>query len=219
MEDQDKKQEVQEVTPAEASSTAFPKAITINRRTAIIIGCVIALGVLAFLSRGVFVAATVNGSPISRLSVIQELEKQGGKAALDGLITEKLITNEAANKGIVVNQAEVDEELKKIEAQVTAQGGTLADALAQQGMTEASLKQRVRVQQLLQKLLADKVAVTDEEVQKYIDDNKVTIPKDQEQAARDQLKDQMADQKLNEEAQVLITNLRNDAKINYYVSY
>ena len=216
MEDQNKKQEV---ASSEVSSTAFPKAITISRRTAIIIGCVIAFGVLAFLSRGIFVAATVNGSPISRLSVIEELENQGGKAALDALITEKLITNEAAKKGVAVTDAEIGEELQKIEAQVTAQGGTLAEALAQQGMTEASLKESIRTQTLVQKLLSDTVSVTDEEVGAYIADNEITLPAGQEQQIREQLKDQMADQKLQQEAQVLVTNLRNDAKIKYYVNY
>lgn len=186
----------------------------------IAIGVAVILVLVAlFFAKGIFVAATVNGSPISRLSIIQELEKRGGKSTLDALITEKLIENEAKAKGVAVTDAELDEELKKIEVQVTAQGGTLADALAQQGMTEESLKEQIRVQQLMQKLLADKIAVTDEEVQKYITDSKITIPKGEEETAKEQITDQLKDQKLNQEAQVFITNLRNSAKIKYYVNY
>ncbi|MFA5996816.1 MAG: hypothetical protein WC790_03850, partial [Candidatus Paceibacterota bacterium] len=51
-----------------------PQPLTIAIGVAIIL-IVISL----FFAKGLFVVATVNGSPISRLSVITELEKQGGK--------------------------------------------------------------------------------------------------------------------------------------------
>ena len=206
-------------TPQTPEEKKTPPMIKINVKTAVIIGSVIAIFAVLFLARGLFVAASVDGSPISRLSVVQELEKRGGKSTLDALITEKLIENAAKKQNITVTDAELAEEIKKIEAQVTGQGGTLEQALAQQGLTEASLKEQVRVQQLMQKLLADKVAVTDEEVQKYITDSKVTIPKGEEAKAKEQITDQLKDQKLQQEAQVFITNLRNDAKIKYYVNY
>jgi foldase protein PrsA len=209
----------QENVPVQETETKKPKTIKIDVRTAVIIGCVVAFFLVAFLARGYFVAATVNGSPISRLSVIQELEKQGGKTALDSLITQKLIENEANKQNIVVSEEELNAEMQKIEAQVTAQGGTLEQALAQQGMTVESLRNQVRIQQQMQKLLGDKVTVTDEEVQKYITDSKATIPAGEEESAKEQIRDQIRDQKLNQEAQVFITNLRNDAKIKYYVNY
>ena len=49
-------------------------------------------------SRGLFVVALVNGEPISRIEVIKALEKQGGKATLDSLVTKKLIAQEARSK-------------------------------------------------------------------------------------------------------------------------
>lgn len=198
---------------------AETKTIKINVKTAVIIGGIVAVLLMGFFARGLVIAATVNGSPISRLSVIEELEKQGGKSALDSLITQKLIENEAKKQNIAVSEEELNAEMQKIETQVTAQGGTLEQALAQQGMTVESLRNQVRVQQQMQKLLGDAVTVTDEEVQKYITDSKVTIPAGEEAAAKEQIRDQIRDQKLNQEAQVFITNLRNDAKIKYYVNY
>ena len=65
-----------------------------NKKTvvlAVIIGLIL---VALFYFKGTFVAATVNGSPISRLSVVSQLEKEGGKNVLDSLITEKLIESE-----------------------------------------------------------------------------------------------------------------------------
>src|SRR3990167_8103091 len=69
------------------------KQITISIKAAIVIGVIIVVGALAYRYKGLLVAATVNGSPISRFSVIEELEKKSGKATLDALIIQKLIAD------------------------------------------------------------------------------------------------------------------------------
>lgn len=204
---------------AQEVETKKPKMIKTNVKTAIITGGVVTFLLVAFFARGLVIAATVNGSPISRLSVVRELEKQGGKSVLDDFITEKLIENEARKKGTSVNDEEIDAEMEKVGEQISAQGGTLAEALAARGMSEASFRSEIRVQQELEKLLADKVAVTDEEIQKYITSNKITIPKSEQEKAKEQIREQLKNQKLNQEAQTLITNLRNAAKIKYYINY
>ncbi|MCR4330711.1 MAG: SurA N-terminal domain-containing protein, partial [Patescibacteria group bacterium] len=72
-----------------------------NKKTAILVIVIGLTLALLFYGKGVFVAATVNGSPISRLSVVQQLEKEGGKNTLDSLITERLIESEVKKMGIV----------------------------------------------------------------------------------------------------------------------
>jgi len=173
-----------------------------------------------FFAKGLFIAATLNGSPISRLSVIKDLEKQSGKQTLESIITQKLINTELAKQNISVSKEEVDEEIKKIEAQVTSQGGTLKDALAQQNMTEEKLREQITIQKKLEKLLADKVAVSDTEIDAYIKENKTTPPKDVKiEDFRKQLGDQLKQQKFQQEAQKWVTDLKTNAKINYYVNY
>ena len=51
-----------------------------------------------FVLRGAFIAAAVNGRPISRFKVIRELEKRQGMTTLDGLITEELIKQQQEAK-------------------------------------------------------------------------------------------------------------------------
>ena len=97
-----------------------PKPLTIA-----IGGAVILIVVALFFAKGIFVAATVNGSPISRLSVIKELEKQGGKQALEAIIDKKLIETELNKQKVTVTKEEVDAEIEKIKTQVTAQGERL----------------------------------------------------------------------------------------------
>ncbi|MDP2649265.1 MAG: hypothetical protein Q8P10_00315, partial [bacterium] len=56
---------------------------------------VVILAVGAFFLKGLFVAALVNGEPITRVAIISELEKQGGKQALSSLVNQVLILQEA----------------------------------------------------------------------------------------------------------------------------
>ena len=194
-------------------------SIKMSKKTAIIIAVIILLGVLVYTYKGLFIAATVDGSPISRLAIVQKLEKASGKKLLDSLITEKIIQNEANAKKIVVSDDEVNGEIKKIQDQLTAQNSTLDAALASQGMSMDDLKKQLILQMEVEKLVADKINVTDEEAAQYIKDNNVSIPEGQEAATNDQVKNDLRNQKLNKEATALITTLKAQAKIRYFVNY
>ena len=70
---------------AAAQEAAMPKPVGIVpmdnklRQPKVLIGLIVViLIVAAFLLKGLFIAALVNGEPISRLIVISELEKQSG---------------------------------------------------------------------------------------------------------------------------------------------
>ncbi|MDO8555197.1 MAG: SurA N-terminal domain-containing protein [bacterium] len=195
------------------------KAIRISFKTMIVLVAIIAIGALVYVGKGWFIVATVDGSPISRLSIIGKLEKASGKTLLNTLITEKLIQNEAKAKGIVVSEEEVNSEIKKVQDQVVVQGNTLEAALAAQGMDMQDLKGRIILQKDLEKLLADKTNVTDSEVEQYIKDNKVSVPKGQETAMSAQVRDALVNQKLAKEADTLIAALKSRAKIQYFVNY
>ena len=192
-----------------------------NKKIRISVGILIIATVLglAFIFKGNYIAVTVDGRPISRQSVIKELEKQNGKAVLDAMISEKIIQNEASKKKIAVSRAEIDEEIKSIEKGVTAQGGTLDMALLQQGLTLDDLKERVKTQKMVEKLLEDKINVTEAEVNTFIASNKIVLTKGKESEIRQKVSDQLRDKKLNQEAQIWIANLKSNAKINYYVNY
>lgn len=191
----------------------------ISIKIVIIIVVIIALGVLAYVFKGLFIAATVNGSPISRLAIIRELEKASGKDLLDSLIVKKLVQNEANAKKIVVSDDEINGEIKKIEDQVIAQGATLDAALAAQGMSMEDLRKQIIFQKEVEKLVADKINVTDEEVEQYIKDNAISIPEGQEATTIAQIKDELRNQKLSTEANVLIAALKSQVKIRYFVNY
>lgn len=192
----------------------------ITKRNIVIVLLLASFGYLLFLNRGLFVAAMVNNQPISRLSVVSELEKKQGKSALDSLITETLIMQEAQKNNIVVSQEEVDGEIGKISESVKAQGQDLDQLLTLQGMKKEDLEKQVRVQKIVEKILSDKLNVTDEDVKKYITDNKDSFPatmKEEEKVT--QARTQLQQDKIGTEFQTWVTDLRSKSDIKYFVSY
>lgn len=208
-------------SPAESKANYVNLKFKKPKPFVIVVGIATILILVAlFFAKGLFVAATVNGSLISRLSVIKELEKQGGKQTLKALIDQRLIETELDKQGVNVPQEEIDQEIRNIEEQVASQGGTLADALAEQGMTEETLRRQIFIQKGLEKLLADKIAVSDEEIDAYIADNKITPSEGTTlEDAKAQVGEQLKQQKFQREAQQWASDLTANAKIKYYVNY
>lgn len=207
--------------PAKPSSNAILLEFKKKYLLALSFGVAIALilGAL-FYSKGLFVAATVNGSPVSRLAVISALEKQGGKQALDAIISEKLIEVELKKSNITVSESDIDAEIKKIEEQVAGQGGTLEEALETQGMTMDILREQIATQKGLEALLADKIVVTDSEIESALKSAEGSAP---EGMTPDELKsaitEQLKQQKFQAEAQAWVASLSTNADIKYFVTY
>lgn len=175
----------------------------------------------AFLfTRGYIVAATVNGSPISRLAIVSELEKQGGKQALEAVIQEKLLADALAEKKIVITEEVVDAEIKLIEENVRGQGGTLEAALEQQAMTLEVLREQIKTQKGVEEAIADKLVISDEEVAAYAKTAGIDKPAEMtEPEFADAIKSQLKQQKLQTEAAAFVQSLTDSANITYYISY
>ena len=108
-------------------------------------------------------------------------------------------------------------EIKKIEDQLKAQGQTLDQVLQFQGMDRTTLRDQIRLQKMVEKMVGE-IQVTDEEVEAFISENEQlanqedTTPEQLQQQARDQLRQQKTDMKIQE----LIQNLRKNANIQFY---
>lgn len=191
-----------------------------NRRSLILAIIVIVLAIAVFFGKGLFIAATVNGQPISRLAIIKDLEAQSGKTTLDSVITRTLVYQEASKKNITVTEKDIDSEVSKIQKQFQAQGQNLDALLATQGLTKERFRDEVKVQLLVTKILGDQAKVTDKEFSDFLEKNKdlVANEKDQE-AAKKSLRQQMEQQKLAQKYQEWIANVKKNAKINFFVNY
>lgn len=183
------------------------------------LAALIAVGGLLYFNIGLFVAATVNGVPISRLSVIKELENQGGSQVLESIITQEIIKQEIASEGIVVTNDEIDAKTSEVEKQLEEQGMDLETALSYQGQTSDNFRKNIKLQISVEKLFGGEEA-TDEEASQYFEQNKNLYSEEVVfEDVKDDLKSQLSQQKLSEKYQAFIQEKIANSSIKRLVNY
>lgn len=190
-----------------------------NRKFLYICYGVIALLIL-FLGKSLFFAAFVNGRPITRFSLIKQLEAQGGSKVLDNLIEKSLIFQEAGKQGVSIDKSVIDAEFTRIENLLKEQNLTLDQALESQGETRGSLTEQIKLQKTIEAILGNKIKVTDEEIQKYFWENKDLYPANTKvEDVKESVREQLRQNKLSEEYAKWIEELRKNAKILYFLKF
>jgi len=171
-------------------------------------------------SKNFYTAAVVNNSPIYRHELIKDLEKQYGKQLLDQKIVESLILQRAESEGVDVSAEEVDEEVSKIEQNLTAQGQDIEALLAAQGMTRDVLRKQIRMQKLVEKLAPEPEEPSEDEIAAMLEQQADTFPEEMsEEERRQAVIDQMKQQQKNQSIQEWIQSLRESAEIQYLRNY
>lgn len=179
---------------------------------------VIAVSFLLYYFRGAFIVAVVNNRPITRYSLDRELEKQGGKQVLENKISEILILQELNKQKINIPQSDIDQKIKEIENQVSAQGQKLDSLLAVQGQTRKDLEKTIKVQVAVEKILSKDVNIGDKEVADYFEQNKTTYPKDTKlEDKREEIKTTLFRQVISEKFQPWMEELKKNSKIYYFL--
>src|SRR3989339_448053 len=167
-----------------------------------------------YFSRSLIFAAWVNGKPVYRYSLVRELEKQGGKQVLASLVEESLISSEAKKSNVTISDSEIETEIKKIEETISGQGISLDEALNLRGMTRKDLEKQINTQKIVEKILASKILLTDQEVKDYFNANKTLFGQNPVfDKVKDQVRAQLFQQKLSEQYNTWITDLKTKAKI------
>jgi len=170
------------------------------------------LFIVLAINKGYVLAALVNGMPVFRWQLTSTLLARYGKTTLEGIISEKLIADEAKKKNISLTQQEID---KKEEEILKSFGGgvTLDEVLKFQGMTKAEFDKQVSVQLMVTKLLGGNITVEDTEVTAFIEKNRSFLTATDEADLREEAKNTLFDQKINEKIQPWFTEVKNKAKI------
>lgn len=177
------------------------------------------IGGLLYLFRGMYLAATVNGQPIGRMTVVKELEKQSGKQALENIVTKTLVLQDAKKKNVNISDKDIDAQIKKIETNVKAQGMSLDQLLQAQGMKKEDMREQVKLQLFAQKLSGE-VKVTDKEIEDYINTNKEQLQQNPDQEiSKTEVKEQLVQQKQQQKTQEYVAKLRKGAKVTYFTNY
>ena len=178
-------------------------------KTFYVVILVIGIALLYTFKESWFIAATVNGVPITNLELQTKLNEQFKTQTLTQMINEKIIMSEASKNNAVPTQQEIDAKIAELETSVGGKS-TLDSLLTQQGQTRTSLVDQIRVQLAITKLYTNEATVSADEVTKYIQDNgqsmKASDSAGQQKEAMDALKNQKLSQIFSQKFQELSKN-------------
>jgi foldase protein PrsA len=189
------------------------------KKTLGLIVLIAALAGLLYYFKGFFVVAVVNGTPITQLELISDLEKTYGSQEVDNLVTKKLIMQEARKQNITVTDKDVQDQLDTLDKTFKDQGSSMDQYLSYSGITMDQMKENIRLRSMLEQILKDKVSVSDDEIKKYYDDNKTTFADKTLDQVKSQISDQLSQNKLSTEFQTWMQDLRGKSKIIYFANF
>jgi parvulin-like peptidyl-prolyl isomerase len=113
------------------------------------------------------VVATVNGEPISRDRLADELIEDGGPQQLELMINRKIVEQACREAKIEVTDKEVDKDIEHTLTKTRVKRSEFVELLAKQGITFSQYRRdRVWPKLAMVKLVKDRVKVTEEDLQK-----------------------------------------------------
>lgn len=140
----------------------------------LIIIILVLLAALVYKYKNLFVVASVNGKPISRLDLEKELNTKYGSQTLDNLISEQIILDGANKKGVTVSANDINKKIIDIENRLHGQAA-LNQALAAQGLSMDDFRKQVEIQLTINKLFDKEASVSDKEISDYISQNQSSL--------------------------------------------
>lgn len=176
---------------------------------------ILGLILLAVFKKSWFVAATVNGTPITNLELFSKMNDQYRQQTLNQLINEKVIFEEAKKKNIVVDNNQINDKISELEKSV---GGAqvLDSLLSQQGQTRDSLKQQLKVQLIIEKLYQNEATVSAEEVNNFITQNAAALQATDSAGQIQEATNILRQQKLSELFSQKFQELRQNTNIQIF---
>lgn len=167
---------------------------------------------LAFYKKSWFVAATINGAPITGLELQMRLNQQFKSQLLNQLINEKIILIEAGKIGAIPAATEIDQKISELETNV---GGseTLDNLLLQQGQTRVALRDQVKIQLAISKMYDEQASVSAKEVNDFIKTNSAGLQATDSASQQKEAYDFIKQQKISEIFSKKFQELRTNANI------
>jgi hypothetical protein len=188
----------------------FKSLKTSNKSRAISAGVIIVALLLILLPH--LAVAWVDGKPITIFSYYHALDQKYGKDTKDQMISEQLVTDEAAKRGVSVSQDEVNSQIKLLEDQASG-SANLNDILAQQGLTRSDFEKQIKLQSLIKKMFDSEASVSSQDVDNYIQQNKSQLPDPVDDKTKQSITDQLKQQKLVQAFQTWLSGAQNSNRV------
>ena len=151
--------------------------------------------------------------------------RPGGRSFYDPLIFFKnrrqtLVEKKAAEKKITVSEEEINTAIDEIRKNLETQGMTLEEALQKENITLGELHKTIRMQRLAERLVEDQLAVSDEDVKKYIEENRDYLPPaGSEEEKKNAVRSMLRQQKFASVFQAWLNAAKAEANISYWKEY
>lgn len=202
------------VTGFSLKSLINPKQVRKNKLIYLGIAIIIVALIVSY-KKGLLIAATVNGKPITTLEVLMREDQQYRAQVVENLVGEQLILQEAKKKGVTVTEKDVDAKLAEVEKQ---NGGASAlDALlSQQGLTRAGIRPQIKINLLMEKMYSSEASVSAEEVNQFIEQNKEQMQSTDSAGQIKESTDYLKSQKLNQIFSQKFAELKKAANIKTF---
>lgn len=162
-----------------------------------------------------FIVATIDNKIITRFDLNEKMAQRYGQTTLDNIVTFYLVKKELNDKKIVVTDEDFDKKKKEIEAGLGNQ--KLEDFLKQQNLNYDQVVDEIKIQIGLDKLLSPKIVITQDEITEYLNNYGSALAGSSDEQKKAQAVKTLKDQKIQEEVQNLVTDLRAKAKIIKYL--
>jgi len=173
------------------------------------------LAYFGFEYKSQFIAARLDSNVITRFELNKELAKRYGDPTLEDIIILRLIDCELETNSVEVAQEEIDANLAQIEAGLG--GMDLDEALTLQNLTREELENQIRVQLGIEKLVSGTIKITEEDLAGYIEAQQEELEGLSELEARDIARKSLMQQRLQNEVQIWVRSLRDNAKVIKYL--
>ncbi|MCL4366806.1 SurA N-terminal domain-containing protein [Patescibacteria group bacterium] len=181
----------------------------------IIVLIFVVLLALAYYKKSWFIAATVDGAPITNLELQNALNQQYRSQVLNQLINEKILTDEAQKQGVVVTNADIDNRITQIEQSVGG-ASTLDSLLSQQGQDRQSLRDQVKINLIIEKLYSNEATVSADEINQYIKNNQGQFSSSDSAQQQQEAKDALQQQKLQQVFSDKFQTLKQQANVKIF---
>lgn len=202
--------------PVQELSFTVPKPSGVSRKTIMWVLALVVVAGLLYITRSWYLAALVNGSPIFRWDLNRVLTARFGVQALEGIISEKLIEDEARRIGVTVSQGDIDTKTQEIIGSLGAQVN-LDDVLKFQGMTKEDFNRQIRVQLYAQKILSRDLTITEEDVTGYIATQGASLVATDPARMREEARSAILDGKIGGKIQAWFAGLKEKASVTRFV--
>ncbi len=186
-----------------------------SSKTGLLIIIIVVILLLAIYKKSWFIAASVNGMPLTNLELQLKLNQQFRTQTLNQLINEKIILSEAAKNGAIPTEEEISQKISQLEGNVGGKD-TLDNLLSQQGQTRITLRDQIKMQLAITKLYDKEATVSADEVSKFIEQNKDQLKASDSAGQQKEASDAIKSQKLSQIFSQKFQELRQKAKIQIF---